>query len=97
MNELMPIFCKHLQALYWKNLWSFDNIIFDSLCKWDYIQGFKKLFVFPYSIGRPLKGRNILGCSWAISLHLHFRVLYGTNRFQINESGFQTEFQSKAL
>ena len=34
--------------------------------------------------GRPLKDRNILGCSGAISLHLHVRVLPGINRFQIN-------------
>ena len=47
--------------------------------------------------GRPLKGRNILGCSGAISLHLHFLVLFGINRFQINETGFETGFQSKVL
>ena len=47
--------------------------------------------------GRPLKGRNILGCSGAISLHLHFRVLSGVNRFQINETGFETGFQRKVL
>ena len=49
------------------------------------------------SMGRPLNGRNILGCSGAISLHLHFRVLSGLNRFKINETGFETGFQSKAL
>ena len=48
-------------------------------------------------MGHPLKGRNILGCSGAISLHQHFRVLSGINRFQINETGFQTGFQSKVL
>ena len=48
-------------------------------------------------LGRPLKGRNILGCFEAISLHLHFRVLPGINRFQIIETGFETGFQSKVL
>ena len=33
----------------------------------------------------------------AISLHLHFRVLPGINRFQINVTGFETGFQSKVL
>ena len=37
------------------------------------------------------------GCSGAISHHLHFRVLSGINRFQINETGFETGFQSKVL
>ena len=41
--------------------------------------------------------RNILGCSGAISLHLPFRVLAGISRFQINETGFETAFQSKVL
>ena len=48
-------------------------------------------------MGRPLKGRNILGCSGAISLPLHFRVLPGINRLQINETGFETGFQGKVL
>ena len=34
-------------------------------------------------MGRPLKGRNIPGCSAVISRRLHFRVLYGINQFQI--------------
>ena len=44
---------------------------------------------------RPLKGRNILGCSGAVSLH--FLVVSGINWFQINETGFETGFQSKVL
>ena len=48
-------------------------------------------------LGRPLKGRNIRRCSGAISLHLHYRVLSGINRLQINETGFETGFQSKLL
>ena len=40
---------------------------------------------------------KLLGCSGAISLHLHFRVLSGINRFQTNETGFETGFQSKVL
>ena len=41
-------------------------------------------------MGRRLKGRNLLGCSGAVSLHLHFRVLSDINRFQINKTGFET-------
>ena len=55
------------------------------------------ILLFDCLSGRPLKGRNILGCSGAISLHLHFRILSGINRFQINETGFETGFQSEVL
>ena len=47
-------------------------------------------------MGRPLKGSNILGCSGAISSHLHFRVFSGINRFQGNETVLETGFQSKS-
>ena len=40
----------------------------------------------------PSQGSHIPGCSGAISLHLHFRALPGINRFQINETGFETGF-----
>ena len=35
-----------------------------------------------HAMGRPLKGRNIPGCSVVISRRLYFRVLYGINQFQ---------------
>ena len=57
----------------------------------------KLYFCKSLTTGRPLKGRNILGCSGAISLHLHFRVCPGINRFHINETGFETGFQGKVL
>ena len=57
----------------------------------------EKCFWSVQTKGRPNKGRNILGCSGAISLHLYFRVLSGKNRFQINETGFQAGFQRKLL
>ena len=44
-------------------------------------------------LGRPLKGRNIPGCSVVISRRLHFRVLYGINQFQNQFSRILNRFK----
>ena len=55
----------------------------------------KSMVYFPkaWMVGRPLKGRNIPGCSVVISWRLHFRVLSGINQFQNQFSRIWNRFK----
>ena len=94
----LPEFASSASSVYaelWPRFWPCDDLEGQQNLSWAPI-GSVPICVQICTMGRPLKGRNIPGCSAVISRRLHFRVLYGINQFQNQFSRIWNRFKPES-